>query len=874
MAETVDRAAGLRITLDRGGVVRGLQHVPSARIASAAVPQLAALDHLRQLGWRYAIQASELGNAWLPPSEKPTAHKREYRFLLERKVFDSTVVIFQQTVHGLPVFGGGVAVHLLGDPLRVTGSRASVSTGLSAERPAAADLKRAARFGATELARIFPARRGRKRIATKVLRRRLVVLPYDPSRRILPGTDSVESDFYLREGVRLPPVPSSLVAGRGYVCTELLFERTPAVGGSKLAWLALLDVATAAPLFLHPFVGHATGLVFTADPLTLTGDPAQVPSAGNAMLNPLRSSVTLEGLDIPLPGQKQKLSGEYVKVVDFEAPDVAPPAVGTGEAFDYEARTNHFAAVSAYHHCDGFFRLLESLGFKPKEFFTGTSFPIKVDHRGHFLVANGIEQNASADGNGSGGIESIDFQLADVQNTATPLGSAVDRRLALHELGGHGLLFAKVNLGSFYFAHSAGDSFAAIVSDPGSKAPDRGLTFPWLGWDRRHDRDPQQGWTFGSAKDNNGYGSEQLLSTCHFRIYRSIGGDASELATRTFAARYLAYLLTRAIGTLTPATSPLDAESWEHLLELEEKGTWEAEDVFGGAYGKVIRWAFEKQGLAFLAAGDAADVDLYIDDGRNGEYDYVKNFWSNGNIWNRRQADGGTTHEDPVVGVDNFAYVKIRNRGSALATGVQVRGFHCRPAEGLLWPDDWQAMATPSVAAPDVPANDAQEIVAGPLRWVPSEADDECMLMIVSSADDPSNVDGLANAASIPHWRLVPNDNNIGQRNITPVQASAESGLESGFGTRRFIATNPMPWRARMALAPVFPEDQVGRYCISFRHAGDFFLGPGQSREIRLELRRVGAGPERPPPWRMPIDIELRADGIVVGGIRYLCVIE
>ena len=51
---------------------------------------------------------------------------------------------------------------------------------------------------------------------------------------------------------------------------------------------------------------------------------------------------------------------------------------------------------------------------------------------------------------------------------------------------------------------------------------------------------------------------------------------------------------------------------------------------------KVIRWAFEKQGLFQLPGtptpndnvGSPPAVDVYIDDGRHGEYDYQPNHWS------------------------------------------------------------------------------------------------------------------------------------------------------------------------------------------------------------------------------------------------------
>jgi hypothetical protein len=41
------------------------------------------------------------------------------------------------------------------------------------------------------------------------------------------------------------------------------------------------------------------------------------------------------------------------------------------------------------------------------------------------------------------------------------------------------------------------------------------------------------------------------------------------------------------------------------------------------------------------------------------------------------------------------------------------------------------------------------------------------MLMVASAPGDPSNIDNLTKRDSIPNWRLVPHDNNIGQRNVT-----------------------------------------------------------------------------------------------------------
>ena len=54
------------------------------------------------------------------------------------------------------------------------------------------------------------------------------------------------------------------------------------------------------------------------------------------------------------------------------------------------------------------------------------------------------------------------------------------------------------------------------------------------------------------------------------------------------------------------------------------------------------------------------------------------------------------------MGQTNFAYVRIKNRGTQAATNVVVKGFHALPGVGLVFPTDWVAMATPSAERPPI----------------------------------------------------------------------------------------------------------------------------------------------------------------------------
>jgi hypothetical protein len=789
------------------------------------------------------------------------------------------------------------------NPIRILSSQSTMHPDVQVKPPSDDAIKRAESIDEAELANLLglkvrvSTKAKLDRESLKIEDRQLVIYQYVSDKRIStppappksdnPGATATSQAQALV--LPLPPVSDNIQEGQHYVCTKINFALATQPYG-LLHWVAIIDVETLSVLYLRAFVDDVNGLVFEKDPITTNNGP--LPNANSAALNPVRASVTLLDLNAPAGGV-QSLNGSNIQMSDVEAPNIAIVTEPAGTDFNFDARTDGFAAVNAYYHTNEFFRLAASMGFTHASYFGGTTFPTPVDHRGTIFAAGGIEVNAHCVGTAGGaGIARTTFALADTGDAAHPIGLACEYRVVLHELAGHGVLYNHVHSANFGFAHSAGDSIAAILNDPGTQAADRFQSFPWVFGviNLRHDRTPAAGWgwqgsialnPFG-ASDGGGYNNEQILATTHFRIYRSLGGDATNLAAQQFAARMTVYLILRGIGSLTPATNPSTAAAWATALMSADLGDWVSENITGGAYSKVIRWAFEKQGLYQPAGtptpnnnvGAPPAVDVYVDDGRAGEYQYQPVYWNNQNIWNRRHADGGLTHEEPVTNQVNYAYVKIKNRGSQTATNVVVKAYHANPAAGLSYPIDWVPMTTAQLSAANVPANNAGEITVGPFQWTPTHVGHECIFMIVSATGDTSNVNNIAAGDSIPEWRLVPHDNNIGQRNVFPISGGGTSGLTSDFNRFSFQLKNPETTTKSMEVTATLPSFLEKRgWKIQFLNAGGsaFPLRAGDNREIITKLI--------PGEDFTPADVAESADktihligyagGILVGGMSY-----
>ena len=914
MEQKFSQTAAALVATDLEGRTRSIVYPDGPARYQARDARAIGNAHLRAEARRYGLGEDALKNLDKEPTTEMTEDGLEIRLRRVKRIMDTVVLDYCQTLHGLPVWRAGVAVVVKDRPQGVLGSTSTALADVKAKRPsqnamrAFRDLKPEALAKLINFKELVRKLKKGKFLPPRINHVRPWIYRYDPAarqdepHRSKPG-DNQPSPAGVANAVApithggaprlpLPPVPDSIKAGRDYVVFEVLFTLSIEPWGS-LNWRALVEPEEMTVLYVRALVDNVDGLVFTNDPVTTSGNAANGPASTAATLDPLRQSVTLLGLDPP-SGGNQSLVGDWVTMQDVYTPTIASPVLATGTDFDFGSRTDDFGAVNAYHHSDYCFRLVDGMGLNsPTSYFDGTTFPLPIDHRGSSdpdvvwggpSDNNGNQVNAQSLGNAMGnGCGGLNFFLASITDTTNPIGIAVDKRVVLHEFG-HSINYDHVSSPNYGFAHSAGDSLAAILSDPTSNAPDRFETFPFtfqsfpLSSRRFHNRDVTAGWAWGGSEDGGSYDSEQILSTTLFRFYQSIGGDSGDLSRRELAARVTAYLIFRGTGMLTPAADAPDPLDFANALILADAGEWTSEGLAGGAYHKVLRWAFEKQGLyqpspppnPIVSAGAPPAVDVYIDDGRGGEYTFLGNHWSTTDIWNRTTVgDGGGVHEHPVLGATNYAYVKIKNRGTATATNIVVRGYHALPGVGLVYPDDWIAMDTNQLVVANIVSGGEETV--GPFEWSPSQLNHECMFFSVSALGDASNIDGRI-TGSIPEWRLVPNDNNIGQRNVTPVAGGGGlRGLLASFIDRRFWIRNTFDFRAKVELRVQLPRFLVRLgWRLNARPGMSFELDANQRRAVVLDLGPGGdfTAAEVPENDR-DIDIAVAVNGMVLGGMRY-----
>ncbi|RAH76622.1 hypothetical protein BO86DRAFT_404483 [Aspergillus japonicus CBS 114.51] len=754
-----------------GGALQSIDHAqqpwapkPQGQaVAAIATAKDVAEQYLKEIASEYKIN-SEVNSL--------TAPDFDLEFKQERPRFRSTAVIYQQTFNHWPVWGAQLSVTVREDN-QVLNSSSTLHTGASGPDLLPDDAKFIKNSVTEEdIAASLGVPVGRDGISfsekfkektedEKKDKQRILVYRYSAKGRQEQAGDSPPI-------LAFAEVPEKIEDGKYYVVREALFS-LPVSGYGSLNWRAFVEVETGSIIYLQALTAGLTGLVFSRDPVTKLGHRGPLPAGDVVDLNLLRDRVFLPDTVTSSP---QRLEGRFAAIKEFSLPIRVPPATTTGE-FNDSVDSDTFAAVNAYYHVTKLFRLLGELGFSVKDFFNETKLPVPVDHRGFDDNVN-AQAPGNATGTGSGGFI---FGRADPNSR---VGMAADFRVATHEFG-HALLWDAIHWPGFGFAHSPGDSLAAIYSDPGSDALDRFDTFPWSAVvRRRHDRKVTDGWAWDGPeyrRDNTAYyRREQVLSTTLFRLYRAIGGDAiGDINRQNWASRYALYLILGGIATIT-TTMPMPYQYVSAMIAADN-GTVLGHP--GGAVRKVIRWAFEKQGLyhppgtpdpGVVTEGPPPAVDVYIDDGRDGEYDYNLLSDNTPGIWNRHAADEGQANQTPRPGVQNYCYVAVKNRGTGPANRVRVALYQANNPTPTLWPSHFNIQGIyHRTGALD--GNKQEQHIFGPFAWVPDNNplfDRDCVLAAVTADGDLPNIDkstALSCAKEpIDFGNLVPFDNNLAVR--------------------------------------------------------------------------------------------------------------
>lgn len=505
--------------------------------------------------------------------------------------------------------------------------------------------------------------------------------------------------------------------------------------------------------------------VFWPDPITSSQDSTLSWDTPEVTLNEECVPVTLENLE-PASEGVYKLCGSWVKIVDREDPEFAPPETTTD--FRYGAKDRKFLSVMAYYYLDRLITKLRSFGVA--DYNTATAEPLEVDAQGfdgadnsHFVVPVGQLPYIAW---GEGGVP-----------------DASDPGVIYHEYGHalhHFLLGNEVPNSSY--EEGFNDFLSCCFRDQFNTAQfDRANVFPW-------DNCPEVSWSdyrrcdLTERFDDSGfdgysfYKKGNVFATGLWDIYMNIGGNSGNSNVRRQAADEMLHMYMETLLLVGNNEPPEDLAMG--MIQVDEART-------GGLYKKVIWDAFRRRGL-WSDMTPEGNTDVYIRDsaGDTGEHASPSVYWQSPDIWVRNNApdtagenpDAG--HQHPINDMPNYLYIRVHNRGSVnvVAGDFSVEAFHCDPATGMLWPDHFSSMGTLGLAA-DIPRGGSTRV--GPFIWTPHILDHECLVAVVHGAADPGISVSLTE--TVDHWKLIRFDNNVGQRNVSPEPSVPGGKVKASF---------------------------------------------------------------------------------------------
>lgn len=154
--------------------------------------------------------------------------------------------------------------------------------------------------------------------------------------------------------------------------------------------------------------------------------------------------------------------------------------------------------------------------------------------------------------------------------------------------------------------------------------------------------------------------------------------------------------------------------------------------------------------------------DLWIkgDPAHSGTDEWGGTFWDSPDLWIRNADDGGTVHQSPEYGQDNWFYARVRNKAGAGAADHFVVTFHSKGFAGtqFAYPADFLPCISAKAEFDLAPGNTRIVKARWPRTLVPPAGSHTCLLAsVITRGDHPT-----ANKRVWEH-------NNLAQKNLTVV---------------------------------------------------------------------------------------------------------
>jgi hypothetical protein len=521
-------------------------------------------------------------------------------------------------------------------------------------------------------------------------------------------------------------------------------------------WQIIIDADTGAILSKEDVIKHAadgSGLVFDPNPVTTKMDnsirqPTATAAGGCAyngsalsVIDAQRVTRTLR--DLTLSGGVYTLEGPYVKITQITDPTSTIPTEANPNNFNYSSSDERFGAVTLYYHIDTIQRYLQSIGITTANNRQTSADPAvsdlgysayysPIDKSLHMGISRPCHPDKSQDGKAS-----IHEYGHAIQDNQVPGWGGTNPGTGRNETGAMGEGFGD-SLACIFFANFSNGFQRETFEDwPYVENGANGL--------RRVDGTK----VYPTSWVGEVHADGEIWSAALWNIYRTVGGDSMNPADKLAARDAVLKSVVLSHHLLaTNATMPSGAEA--------VMTTHAALDDYRGRYLTQMLDSFHNRGLLLCDA--KADLFIRDDPGDTGAEPFVGPvFWESPDLWVRNADDGGTTHQDPKFGQDNYFYARVTNRGTVAARAFVV-SFNVKPWAGVqfLYPGDFTPCISANVGFNLAPGVSTILQAKWPAALIPPTGTHVCLLGQVYTPTDTS-----------PAGSHVWDKNNLAQKNIT-----------------------------------------------------------------------------------------------------------